>query len=587
MGDSYSAGNGAGHYYGAAGCRRSSHNYGREFQRIVEAAPYRQRAFVQTVACSGDVTRAFAHRTSGRPPQLAAVDRGYDLIFLTIGGNDLKFAKIVQYCLIAKTRDGANCGPLLDHAAKLLEDGTLADRLRKLLAAVQAKADPTATIVLLGYPYLEADPGYTLRSGHFGHTFMHVGKRLRHVEDLGDNVQRNVVAGLNRASAAKIVFVSTKALFAGPPHHELYAKRNNRHRWFVQPFVDAGLFSRDLWYHPNPTGWKQEARLLARDPRVPKRDPAPRQRPPAIDEFALPGGSSSYPTGIVAGPDGNIWIAEDGIGSGGTKIARITTAGGLTEFAAPAGSYPAQLAFGADGNVWFAEGPGNTGDGIGRMTPSGGITEFFTPRQFTSPLGMTAGPDGNVWFSEAQVDNGNRIAMITPDGEITEYELPSFSAYVEYLTSGPDGAIWFTESDANQIGRITVDGDITEYPLPTSNAQPGAIAPGPDGNLWFTEQEGNKIGRITPDGQITEFALPAEKSHPKGITAGPDGAMWFTEWGPAANKIGRITTAGVITAEHPLPTPNASPEQVVTGPDGNLWFTEWSAGKVGRLRLSG
>ena len=48
------------------------------------------------------------------------------------------------------------------------------------------------------------------------------------------------------------------------------AKKNNPHRWFVQPFLDSTIASKATWYHPNPTGWYQEARVLVHDSRVPK-----------------------------------------------------------------------------------------------------------------------------------------------------------------------------------------------------------------------------------------------------------------------------------------------------------------------------
>jgi len=288
MGDSYSAGNGAGSYYGGT-CSRSAHNYGREFQRIVQAAPYRQTAFVRTIACSGDTTAAFTHKTSSRAPQVDAVEHSYDLIFLTIAGNDLKFKSIVRYCLVAESRDGANCGPLLAQAEQKLADGTIAGRLRSVLAAVQARADPTASIVVLGYPYLEGDPGYRLRSGHGGHTFIEVGRRLRNIEDAGDKLQQHEVDALNKPGAPRLLFVKTKALFAAPRNHELYAQRSNPHRWFIQPFVDEPPVRLRLWYHPNPTGWYQEARLLASDPRVPKADPPALPGPAGSSAAALLG----------------------------------------------------------------------------------------------------------------------------------------------------------------------------------------------------------------------------------------------------------------------------------------------------------
>ena len=48
----------------------------------------------------------------------------------------------------------------------------------------------------------------------------------------------------------------------------------------------------------------------------------------------------------------------------------------------------------------------------------------------------------------------------------------------------------------------------TEYPVPTPNSVPTEITSGPDGNLWFTERNAGKIGRITTAGVITEFSPP-------------------------------------------------------------------------------
>jgi streptogramin lyase len=76
---------------------------------------------------------------------------------------------------------------------------------------------------------------------------------------------------------------------------------------------------------------------------------------------------------------------------------------------------------------------------------------------------------------------------------------------------------------------------ITEFPIPTVGGSPISITTGRDGALWFTERIGNKIGRITTAGVITEFPIPTDSvSLPRGITSGPDGALWFTE-GPFRN----------------------------------------------------
>ena len=122
---------------------------------------------------------------------------------------------------------------------------------------------------------------------------------------------------------------------------------------------------------------------------------------------------------------------------------------------------------------------------------------------------------------------------------------------------------------------------VTEFPIPAANNSPFSIALGPDGNVWFTEVgmsgAGSGIGRITPGGTITEFNGPGS---PGGITAGPDGALWFTEI--AGDKIGRMTTAGVVTDEIPI-TAGSATHEITTGPDGVLWFAEAGKNQIGRI----
>jgi lysophospholipase L1-like esterase len=305
LGDSYSAGNGAGEYFGAKGCRRSHKNYAEDFARLVQAAPYHQPASSVNAACSGATTSWFFNSHHGRPPELDAVNRRYDLIFLTVGGNDVKFAGLVADCLVNKTNKGSKCLKDLHSALRFLTDGTIKQSVTTVLKAIGGRAGPHAKIVLLGYPYLEGDRTYELidrgeGSGSLGHdpcgirrgrtNFVTVGRCLYRVEDLGQNIQRGIVEQLNAIDHKhRFVFVSTQRLFAGTqpgfkgPNHELFATHVNPNRWFIQPFVDAdsGLgtieapFGGDnVFYHPNATGWEEEAQLLLSARGVPQHPPA-------------------------------------------------------------------------------------------------------------------------------------------------------------------------------------------------------------------------------------------------------------------------------------------------------------------------
>lgn len=294
-----------------------------------------------------------------------------------------------------------------------------------------------------------------------------------------------------------------------------------------------------------------------------------------ITEFPLPPGSN--PSGIAAGPDGNLWFTEFSVNP---KVGRITTAGSITEFPTPRpDATPSGIVAGPDGNLWFTQADFEFGfEGyISRITPAGDITQFSTG---SFPHDIALGSDGAFWFTESNIQ-ANSIGRITTAGVYTSYSIPT-SGYPWGIAAGPDGSLWFTEH-ANKIGRITTTGVITEFPILTAASGPLGITAGPDGSLWFTQSGGNKIGRITTTGMITEFPLPTPASAPRDITAGPDGNLWFTESG--GNKIGRITTTGVIT-EFQIPTPASGPIGITAGPDGNIWFTEFNGNKIGRLTLT-
>ena len=138
---------------------------------------------------------------------------------------------------------------------------------------------------------------------------------------------------------------------------------------------------------------------------------------------------------------------------------------------------------------------------------------------------------------------------------------------------------------------------VNQFSLGT-DVQPLEIAAGPDGNLWFVvfgdgSAGASKVGRITTAGVVTELVLP-DSSRPVGIVAGPDGAMWFTESGNSTSSvaIGRINTGtfpsgASVTHFTAGITPGAFPFGICVGPDGNLWFAERNNKAIARITTSG
>ena len=91
----------------------------------------------------------------------------------------------------------------------------------------------------------------------------------------------------------------------------------------------------------------------------------------------------------------------------------------------------------------------------------------------------------------------------------------------------------------------------TDFAVPPGrSSNPYSIVIGPDKNLWFTESGGEKIGRITTAGVITQFRIPGAQSL-LGLASGPDGNLWFTD--QLTGKVGYINTSGAGITQFALP----------------------------------
>jgi streptogramin lyase len=306
------------------------------------------------------------------------------------------------------------------------------------------------------------------------------------------------------------------------------------------------------------------------------------------------------------------------LGLGILAAATLTLAPAQSASAAPAGEFtmfdlgPAgeganAIASGPDGNMWFTN---NANNSIGRITPSGAVTYFAVPTTSASAstggpglFSIAAGPDGNMWFTEFFE---NIVGKITPAGVITTYPVPTANAMPMGITAGPDGNIWFVLDDASGIGRITPGGLITEFPIPTPGATGPAtitsdngclmcgfeITAGPLESVWFTIPAANRVGRITMAGVVTTMpvttAPPASTTGTNisigAITAGDDGNLWITQ--NSDGKITRLTTDGVATA-FALPSATSQPSSITPGPDGSLWIGNGTGNALSQFVVPG
>src|SRR5216683_3192523 len=108
--------------------------------------------------------------------------------------------------------------------------------------------------------------------------------------------------------------------------------------------------------------------------------------------------------------------------STGTAHAAVGT---ITEYPIPTGSSePTGITAGPDGNLWFTESNANK---VAKVTPSGVFTEYPVPTLNSQPFYITAGPDGNLWFTEF---NANKVGKVTASGVfLAEYSIPNAASH--------------------------------------------------------------------------------------------------------------------------------------------------------------
>jgi len=149
-----------------------------------------------------------------------------------------------------------------------------------------------------------------------------------------------------------------------------------------------------------------------------------------------------------------------------------------------------RLTLGGDGNLWTVDVMNNS---IARITTAGLITEFPVPHAQAGLATITTGPDGSLWFAEANID---RLGHISVAGTILpEVRLPnSDSAFG--LQFGPDGKLYTLVGNplnGNAIDQVDVmTGAVTRFVH--GHGGGASVTVGPDGNIWFAEIGG--IGKL-------------------------------------------------------------------------------------------
>ncbi len=219
LGDSYSAGTGAGRYTAAGkSCERSASAFPQLWAARHHPASY------ASVACAGATTATV--RTS----QLSALSPRTTLVSITIGGNDVGFSQVMETCVFQLPGTCVKAVTTAESSVRRVLPG----RLDSLLRAIRTRA-PLARIVVLGYPDL-----YDLSQSR---DCIGIGTAKRDALNQGAGVLDRALSAAAARNGDR--FADVRPEFA---RHEICDGGTS--------YLNALTFPLDGSYHPNAAGQK-------------------------------------------------------------------------------------------------------------------------------------------------------------------------------------------------------------------------------------------------------------------------------------------------------------------------------------------
>lgn len=287
--------------------------------------------------------------------------------------------------------------------------------------------------------------------------------------------------------------------------------------------------------------------------------------------------AAAHPWGMTLGPDGNVWFVE----TSASNVAKITTAGVITEYSITAAQFPDDVAAGPDGKLWVACQNGK----IDRINADGTGFVKFSAAVGAAAISIVGGPDGNLWFTDA---GNNAIGVMSTAGVMLHNynglaagAINGFAAGHGIIV-GPDNNLWFTEAANNKAGRITTTGTVAEFTHPAGS---DSLTVGPDGNIWDSSN-GSGVTVYNTSGTILHtYGYPGDallsSAGLRDIVLGRDGNIWLAD--SSSSVLYRMTANDVVTIFSNGISSGGAPDAMVIGADGNVWFNEPGTSKMARL----
>jgi virginiamycin B lyase len=242
-----------------------------------------------------------------------------------------------------------------------------------------------------------------------------------------------------------------------------------------------------------------------------------------MKEFPVPNLGTAAIHSAVPGPDGSVWLTEQGSDKLG-KWDPVTQQ--ITEYQDDWRKHTVKVA--PNGMVW------STG-GLSVFDPK--TEKYVHIPEVPSAYGITLDKDSNVWFAELRADG--RIGKVDAKTlKVTKYQPPTKTGFPRRIVTGDDGTIWFAEFQAGKIGQFDPKEErFKEFALPGPKATPYALGIDTEHKVWYSSEWMDVLGRLDPaTGEVIEYPVPRPENTMRDFFRDDKGRMWFGS--PANDRVG-------------------------------------------------
>jgi len=247
-------------------------------------------------------------------------------------------------------------------------------------------------------------------------------------------------------------------------------------------------------------------------------------------KLATGGNSGSAPHGVIAGPDGGVWLTD----GGQNAIVRVDPkTRAVTAWPLPADSGYTNLntaTFDKQGVHWFT---GQSGI-YGRLDPRTGKMQVFESPRGRGTYGIQTTPDGSVFYASLA---GSHIARIdTASGKATVIQPPTPRQGARRVWSDSKGHIWVSEWNSGNLSRYEPStGKWTAWRAPGDDPHLYAVYVDETDKVWASEWSGQAMLRFDPATEKFESFRSSSRAANVRQIHGRKGEVWTPE--SAASKI--------------------------------------------------